>query len=119
MLAVASMNPVDDPSIRYFHSPFPAEFKIAEAASDIYTEFAGGVARRSFEVFSARTLVAPYDGGIPVMGTDEMVRATNEELGLSGASIEHGLRPMEIRHAQFEELWEEHALPRLRELASL
>jgi hypothetical protein len=106
-----------DGSIRYFRSPFPAEFKAAEATSDIYIEYAAGMARRSFEVFADRTLVAPYDVGTPEVDSDEMLRAVREALDPDGAPIDPRLRPEEIRHTVFEELWEQRALPRLRELA--
>ncbi len=79
-LAVAPPAVADDTSIRYFRSPFPAEFKVSEATSDIYTEYAVGVARRSFEVFTDRTLVAPYDVGIPEVDSDAMLRAAHEAL---------------------------------------
>jgi hypothetical protein len=118
-LAVAQSTVAADASIRYFRSPFPAGFKIAEATSDIYTEYAASVARRSFEVFTSHTLVAPYDVGIPELDSDEMLRAAHEALAPDGAPIDPRLRPEEIRHAVFEAHWEQQALLRLRELADL
>jgi hypothetical protein len=111
--------PVADTSVRYFRSPFPNEYKVSEATSDIYTEYAAGVARRSFEVFADHTLVAPYDVGIPEVDSDEMLQAAHGGLAPDGALIDARLRPKEIRHDMFETLWEQRALPRLHELAEL
>lgn len=106
-------------STKYFRTPFPAAFKLAEGASDIYAEYAAGVARRSFEVFAGRTLVAPFDVGIPEYDAAEMLRAAREALAPDGESIDPLLRHREISHAVFEALWEQHALPRLRALTEL
>jgi hypothetical protein len=108
-----------DASIRYFRSPFPAECKADEAASDIYTEYAAGVARRSFEVFADCALVAPYDVAIPEVDSDEMLLAAREARTRDGVPIDPRLRPEEIRHVVFEAQWEQQALPRLRVLAAL
>ncbi|HEX6540953.1 MAG TPA: hypothetical protein VF040_04300 [Ktedonobacterales bacterium] len=116
-LAVTRSAPVSDASIRYFRSPFPAEFKAPEATSDIYTEYAAGVARRSFEVFTDHTLVAPYDVGIPEVDVDDVLLAAREGRLAEGELIDPRLRPEEMSHAVFEALWEEQALPRLRVLA--
>lgn len=107
-----------DVSIHYFRQPFPAEFKAAEAASDIYTEYAAGVARRSFEVFADYTLVAPFDVGIPDVDVAVVLQAMHEGLDLDGEPLDPRLRPEEISHAVFEAQWEQHALPRLRSLAA-
>jgi hypothetical protein len=107
----------NDESIRYFRQPFLAEFKIAEGTSDIYTEFAAGVPRRSFEVFAERALVAPYDTGIPDVDTDEMLESVQQGLDAEGEPMDPRLHPEEIRHTLFEALWEQHALPRLRAIA--
>ncbi len=104
-------------AICYFRMPFPAVLKRDEATSAIYTEYAQGVARRSFEVFADHTLVAPYEVGIPEDGTDEMLRAAYEGVAPDGAPIDPRLRPEEISHAAFETVWEQHALARLRALA--
>jgi hypothetical protein len=108
-----------DESIRYFHSPFPADFKLAEGSSDIYCEYAAGVARRSFEVFADHTLVAPYDVGTPEVDIGDMLLAAHEGRLAEGELIDPRLRPEEVSHAMFEALWEQWALPRLRELAAL
>ena len=118
-LAVALPAVAVDASIRYFHSPFPAEFKIDEATSDIYIEYAAGVARRSFEVFADHTLVAPYDVGTPEVDIDDMLLAAHEGRLAAGELIDPRLRPEEVSHAGFEALWEHWALQRLRVLAAL
>ena len=118
-LALARPAVAVDASIRYFHSPFPAEFKADEAASAIYSEYAAGVARRSFEVFADRALVAPYDVAIPEVDSDEMLLAAREARTRDGVPIDPRLRPEEISHAVFEAQWEQQALPRLRMLAAL
>lgn len=118
-LAVAPPAQTADGNARYFHQPFPDDFKVAEAASDIYAEFAADVARRSFEVFADRTQVAPFDALIPDVSTAEMLRAAYEAVDLDGETIDPLLRPEEIGHAAFETQWEQHALPRLRMLAEL
>jgi hypothetical protein len=92
---------------------------VAEAASDIYYKYTAGVARRSFEVYADHTLVAPYDIGIPEGDTDEMLRAVYEGFAPDGAPIDPRLRPAEIGHAAFEEVWEHLAILRLRELAEV
>lgn len=118
-LAADHLTAAGDADIRYFRSPFPAEFKVNEAASDIYTEYAAGVARRSFEVFADHhTLVAPYDMGAGEISGDEMLRLAREgQLTADGEPIEPPLRPEEISRAAFEMLWERHAIPRLHDLA--
>lgn len=122
-LAVARPAAAVDASIRYFHSPFPAAFKAAfkrdETSSDIYTEYAAGAARRSFEVFADHTLVAPYDVGTPEVASDDVLLAALEGRLAEGELIDPRLRPEEVSHAVFEALWEQRALPRLRVLAAL
>jgi hypothetical protein len=108
-----------DVSIRYVHAPFPAEVKRDEAASDIYTEYAAGVARRSFEVFADHTLVAPYDVGTPEVDIDDVLLAAHEGRLAQGELIDPRLRPEEVSHAVFEMLWEQQAIPRLRVLSAL
>jgi hypothetical protein len=115
-LAVARPDPALDASIRYFRSPFPAEFKASEATSEIYTEYAASVARRSFEVFADHTHVAPYDVGTPEVDIDVVLLAAHEGRLAEGDVIDPRLRPEEIHHAVFEAAWEEWALPRIREL---
>jgi hypothetical protein len=116
-LATLSLPAETHAGILYCRQPFPAVFKRNEAASDIYTEYAAGIGRRSFEVFADRTLVAPYDAVIPVGDTDELLRAIHEGVGPDGEPIEPRLRPEEITHAVFEVHWERYALARLRELS--
>ncbi len=118
-LALAHAEGGVDAGSWYFHVPFPAELKTDEAASDIYTEYAAGVARRSFEVFADHTLVAPYDVGVPEGDIDEMFHAVREGVGPDEEPIDPRLRPQEISHAIFETSWEQWALPRLRVLAAL
>jgi hypothetical protein len=118
-LATARPAAAVDASIHYFRAPFPADFKVNEAGSDIYTEYAGGVARRSFEVFADHTLVAPYDMGIPEPGIDDVLLAAREGRLAEGALIDPQLRPEEVSHSVFEALWEHWALPRLHVLAAL
>lgn len=116
-LAVAHPLLANDESIRYFRQPFPAELKIAEGTSDIYTEFAAGVPRRSFEVFAGRALVAPYDTRLPDVDTDGMLESVQQGLDAEGEPMDPRLRPEEIRHTMFEALWEQNALPRLQAIA--
>lgn len=118
-LAVARPALANDGSIRYFRSPSPAEFNPPEAASDIYTEYAAGVARRSFEVFADYTLVASYDVVIPEVSIDDMLLAAHEGRLAEGDLIDLRLRPQEVSHAVFEALWEQWAIPRFRVLAEL
>jgi hypothetical protein len=118
-LAVTRSAPAGEASIRYFREPFPAEFKRNEAASDIYTEYAAGVARRSFEVFAEHALVAPYDVVTPEGDVDDVLLAAHEGRLAEGELIDPRLRPEEIHQAVFEALWEQWALPRLRALAEL
>jgi hypothetical protein len=103
----------------YFRGPFPAELKTREGASDIYYEYAGGVARRCFEVFADHTLAAPFDIVIPENGTDDMLGAARLGVDEDGEQIDPRLRPQEVGHGVIERLWEQQALPRLRVLAEL
>lgn len=65
-----------------------------------YVEFADGIARRQFEVYPHRVLVAPYD-----IGLSESLDSLMEE------ETENRLR--EIPAADFQRLWESKAEPRL------
>ncbi len=105
-------------TVFYIRSPFPAELKVNEGASDIYTEYVAGWAHRSFEVWADCVLVAPVNGGVPeVSGYDEL-RAAYQGIDVDGSPIPPPLRPEEISHRVFEALWEVHALPRLRTIAT-
>ena len=70
-------------------------------------------------MFADHSLVAPYDLGIPEVDIHEMLAAVHEASARDGVPIEPRLRPEEISHAAFEDLWEQWALPRLRELAEV
>lgn len=106
-----------DSAAWYVRSPFPAEFKVHEGESSvIYTEFVGRVARRHFEVFSDKALVAPYDVGWPEH-VEMIERAVDLGVDDLGIIIDRRLRPVRISQWEFESQWEEWALPRLQEIA--
>lgn len=120
MFANVKSTPPADAQVLYVKSPFPDSFKSrGEPTSDIYTEWANRVARRHFEVFPNYTVIASHD---PDLGWPEhfeiMTRAI--ELGMvDDTLIDPRLRPVSISHADFETLWEQHALKRLRSLSGL
>lgn len=119
VLAQAHTEPLpDEAHIHYFHSPFPAEFKFNEGSSDIYAEFAGGVARREVEVWENEAVVSPYECGLADMGAEVYLNAARGGVDELGEPVDLKLRPREISHLEFEAQGEAHGLPRLRALAA-
>ena len=107
-----------DASIWYVLTPFPAQFKDqGEAGSVIYTEFAGGIGRRDFEVWPDRVAVGPYETQA-AYELDPVKIAVELGIDETGSIIPATMRPRRIRHADFETNWERFAIPHLRELAS-
>lgn len=118
-LAASTRSETFEP-LHYFLSPFPAVFKsCGEGSSRLYSEYVSDISRRHFEVRDDdAAAVAPFDIGTPEVDGTVVLRAAREGADEVGEPIDPRLRPVEISHAEFEELWERSALPRLRMLAS-
>lgn len=86
---------------RYFTAPFSAQD--GEYGAGVwYGEFFEGIPRRQFEVYSERTLVAPYD----IRFADQYHAVLTDP------------HYREILLAEFEAAWQEYASKRLRQIAS-
>ncbi len=118
-LATQHVKALPSAQILYVNSPFPASFKCNEPSSNLYTEWASGVARRHFEVLPDYTAVATHDPEASWPEHFEIVaRAVESGIDDEGRPIDPLLRPIAISHAAFENVWETYAIKRLRELAS-
>jgi hypothetical protein len=119
VLATQHVNPLPSAQVLYVNSPFPASFKYNEPSSNLYTEWANGVARRHFEVFPDHTVVATHDPEATWPEHFEVVaRAVESGTDDEGNPIDPLLRPVALSHAAFEATWEKYALERLRILAA-
>lgn len=100
----------------FFANPFPARFKGRdEGDSTCYYEYSDGISRRFFEVWAnGDVVVSPFDTGPPEGADVELLAAARTGMTRGGQAIEPGLRPYLITHAEFEKVWEQVALPRLR-----
>lgn len=90
------------PDVRYFRAAVPSD--ASEYGVGIwYAEFAAGIARRQFEMYQDRTLVAPYD----IQFADQF------------GIVETDNHYEEIALTEFEAAWNAFAAKRLREIARI
>lgn len=102
--------------VRYFRTTFTDAESQDEAGVE-YVESVDDIVRRKFEVYPDRTLVAPYDIGLPAYVLSEEELAELAELDELGEEIP--IVDIEITLTEFEAAWEAFAAKRLREIAGI